>query len=109
MARKNNRRDEATGLVEEKVLRGYEHMESSRDGDWSVRRIPPGAATKTYRCPGCDHEIRPGVAHVVAWPADERGDLADRRHWHIGCWHARDRRDTVVAGDPVRPTQRALP
>ena len=47
---------------------------------------------KTYRCPGCDQEIRPGVPHLVAWPADGRGDLTDRRHWHTGCWRARDRR-----------------
>jgi len=47
---------------------------------------------KTYRCPGCDQEIRPGTPHVVAWPGDERGDLTDRRHWHTGCWAARDRR-----------------
>jgi hypothetical protein len=32
------------------------------------------------------------VPHVVVWPADERGDLGDRRHWHTGCWRARDRR-----------------
>ncbi len=32
------------------------------------------------------------MAHVVAWPADGRGDLSDRRHWHSGCWRARDRR-----------------
>jgi hypothetical protein len=90
--RKNNRRYEATGLDEEKALRGYGRTESSRDGDWSVRQVPAGGATKTYRCPGCDHEILSGVAHVVAWPADERGDLGDRRHWHTGCWNARDRR-----------------
>jgi hypothetical protein len=62
------------------------------DGDWLVRNVPATAATKVYRCPGCEQEIRPGVAHLVAWPADERGDLGDRRHWHTGCWRARDRR-----------------
>jgi hypothetical protein len=62
------------------------------DGDWLVRTVPGRAAGKEYRCPGCDHEIRPGVAHVVAWPADGRGDLTDRRHWHTPCWRARDRR-----------------
>jgi hypothetical protein len=41
-------------------------------------------------------EIRPGVAHVVAWPIDGRGDETDRRHWHTGCWKARDRRAPVV-------------
>ena len=41
-------------------------------------------------------EIRPGIAHIVAWPADERGDESDRRHWHTGCWRARDRRGPGV-------------
>jgi hypothetical protein len=41
-------------------------------------------------------EIRPGVAHVVAWPVDGRGDETDRRHWHTGCWRARDRRAPTV-------------
>ena len=58
--------------------------------DYEVRRIPGARATKAYRCPGCDHEIRPGVAHVVVWPAD-LGESAvdDRRHWHSPCWAKR--------------------
>jgi hypothetical protein len=79
-------------LDEEQMLRGVDRVQAHADGDWLVRNIPGTAATKTYRCPGCDHEIRPGVAHLVAWPADERGDLSDRRHWHTGCWEGRDRR-----------------
>ena len=35
-----------------------------------VRQIPGAAATKEYRCPGCDQEILPGTPHVVAWPAE---------------------------------------
>ena len=64
------------------------------DGDWIVRTVPGGAALKAYRCPGCDHEIRPGVAHVVAWHAEPLlGEgPEDRRHWHTGCWRARGRR-----------------
>ncbi|GLY03626.1 MULTISPECIES: hypothetical protein [Actinoplanes] len=73
------------GLTEDRV-------QQWRDGEWMVRNIFGGAAAKTYRCPGCVQEIRPGVAHVVAWPADDFGDAADRRHWHTGCWRARDRR-----------------
>lgn len=76
----------------EALLRGVQRVQADADGDWLVRNIPAAGATKAYRCPGCDQEIRPGVAHVVAWPADERGDLGDRRHWHTGCWRARDRR-----------------
>ena len=92
MPRRNNRRDDATGLDEEKVRRGVERVVTSADGQWLVRNITVAGAVKAYRCPGCDHEIAPGVAHVVAWPADERGDLTDRRHWHTSCWQARDRR-----------------
>jgi hypothetical protein len=80
----------------ERVLRGVEAVQSWRDGDWQVRAVPGGAAVKNYRCPGCDQEIRPGVAHLVAWPADGWGDVTDRRHWHTGCWRARDRRAPVV-------------
>lgn len=92
MPRKNNRKDNDTGLDEEKARRGVERIVSTPDGQWLVRNITVTGAVKTYRCPGCDHEIGAGVAHVVAWPADERGDLADRRHWHTACWNARDRR-----------------
>src|SRR5271157_4404283 len=52
---------------------GPERAESWPDGDWIVRQIPGAAATKAYRCPGCDQEIPPGTAHVVAWPAEAAG------------------------------------
>ncbi|MFJ4651460.1 ATP/GTP-binding protein [Nocardia sp. NPDC088792] len=55
-----------------------------------VRTVPGTRATKTYRCPGCDHEIPPGVAHIVAWAA--YGGEDDRRHWHTGCWKGRSTR-----------------
>ena len=71
---------------------GVQRTESGADGDWIVRPVTATQTTKTYRCPGCDHEIRPGTAHVVAWPADELGTVADRRHWHTACWSARGRR-----------------
>ncbi|WP_374213197.1 hypothetical protein [Crossiella sp. SN42] len=71
---------------------GDNRTESGPDGDWIVRSVPGSQTTKYYRCPGCDHEIRPGVPHVVAWPADELGSASDRRHWHSGCWGARSRR-----------------
>jgi hypothetical protein len=77
------------------VRRGVPSVEVARDGDWLVRPVA-GEAGKAYRCPGCDQEIPAGVPHVVAWPADERGDLSDRRHWHTGCWRARGRRAPVV-------------
>jgi hypothetical protein len=48
-----------------------------------VRHVQPYQAEKTYRCPGCDHEIRPQEAHEVVVP---RNDPDARRHWHSGCW-----------------------
>ncbi len=59
---------------------------------WSVRRISGASSTRAYLCPGCQQDIVPGTPHVVAWPADGAGGLADRRHWHTGCWSARERR-----------------
>jgi hypothetical protein len=70
------------------------------EGPLEVRHVQPYQAVKPYRCPGCDHEIRPATPHVVAWPAawgadgdrDEDAGLGERRHWHTACWRARDRR-----------------
>ena len=104
--RRNYRRDDRAPLDEDLARRGVRSVEVDASGEWIVRTIPGGAAVKTYRCPGCDQEIRPGVAHVVAWPAGDHelgpdaqagrgfGGAADRRHWHTGCWRARDRRRT---------------
>jgi hypothetical protein len=52
-----------------------------------VRRMAGASAQKAYRCPGCDQEIYPGVAHVVVWP--EHASADDRRHWHTVCWERR--------------------
>jgi hypothetical protein len=75
-----------------------------------VRTIPGVQGRKNYRCPGCDHEIAPGVGHLVVWPAGveaeadgttgstgsemstEYDDADQRRHWHTTCWAARHRR-----------------
>ncbi|SDO21554.1 hypothetical protein SAMN05660199_01541 [Klenkia soli] len=77
-------------------------VESSDDGDWVVRPVTGAASTRSYRCPGCDQEIRPGTPHVVAWPVYARDSDLDpwdtessvdlRRHWHTACWRARSRR-----------------
>jgi hypothetical protein len=45
--------------------------------------MQPYQAVKTYRCPGCDHEIAPGVGHEVVVPQDAPDE---RRHWHTSCW-----------------------
>ncbi|WP_018179508.1 hypothetical protein [Jongsikchunia kroppenstedtii] len=68
---------------------GHDRIESGPDGsDYQVRAVPGARAVKPYRCPGCDHEIAVGVAHIVAWPADTDG-ADDRRHWHSGWWRGR--------------------
>ena len=54
-----------------------------------VHHVQPYQATKTYRCPGCDHEIRPGTGHEVVIPS---GAPELRRHWHSACWHRAARR-----------------
>ena len=87
-------RDERREVDAEGARRGVDAVQQWHDGEFLVRQV--GNSPKTYRCPGCDQEIRPQVVHVVAWPADERGDLTDRRHWHTGCWRARDRRSPGV-------------
>ena len=64
--------------------------EDGPDGQpWQVRPVSGARAEKTYRCPGCDHEVRAGTPHVVAWP---EGQQAERRHWHSGCWQRRSPR-----------------
>lgn len=93
MPRKHKRREGPADEVGPAARLGPQTVEEHPDGDWIVRRISGSASTKPYRCPGCDQEIRPATPHVVAWPAEdgERG-LEHRRHWHTGCWEARDRR-----------------
>ncbi|WP_067701872.1 ATP/GTP-binding protein [Nocardia jejuensis] len=69
----------------------FGRTEQGPDGDeYVVRSIPGSRALKTYRCPGCDHEIMPHVAHIVAWSTS--GGEEDRRHWHTGCWKGRHTR-----------------
>lgn len=69
-------------------------VEVGPDGyDYQVVQLPGAKALKIYRCPGCDHEIRVGTAHVVVWPADlGENAVDDRRHWHTPCWTNRANR-----------------
>jgi hypothetical protein len=82
---------EAAGDAGETSLTGgFESVEVDAGGhEWKVRHITGSSSTKTYRCPGCDHEIRPATPHVVAWPVEA---IEERRHWHAPCWRARARR-----------------
>jgi hypothetical protein len=89
VARRNRRRDETPPELRGGAQQG---VEEHADGEWVVRQITGSSSVKTYRCPGCDQEIRPATPHVVAWPADRTAGEEERRHWHKACWTARDRR-----------------
>jgi len=97
VARRNRRAEDSAP----RALRGdLQQVEEHDDGDWHVRRVSGSSATKTYRCPGCDHEVRPGTPHVVAWPAGTASGEEHRRHWHTPCWEARGRRGPVRGRAP---------
>ena len=81
----------AAGNGAEPARLGPPQVQEWPDGDWVVRQVPAAAATKVYRCPGCDQELAVGTAHVVVWPAETPGPQA-RRHWHTTCWQRRPRR-----------------
>ncbi len=72
---------------------GIPATESAPDGVWAVRTISAGNAQKVYTCPGCHHQITPGVPHLVVWQEDamfgNEAGLRDRRHWHSNCWRGR--------------------
>jgi hypothetical protein len=51
-----------------------QRVETGTDGyEYVVAAIAGSRAVKVYRCPGCDQEIRAGIAHVVVWRADSGG------------------------------------
>lgn len=95
MPRKNRRQYQAPRYVlprDGSTLIGTQEMEGPRwtHGEiFKVRQIGSAAATKYYVCPGCNQNIPPGVAHVVAWPRDTGRGADDRRHWHKHCWERR--------------------
>lgn len=78
-------------------LRAGEQAQWWRDREYRVRAVSgsPQPGSAPYRCPGCDQLLAAGLAHLVAWPADDL-DASDRRHWHTACWRARDRRTPGV-------------
>ncbi len=80
--------------------RARERAESAGRGDGVSSDAPddvqaPGydvrqaSGPKTYRCPGCDQEVRAGVLHLVVVP---HADADERRHWHTGCWRSERKR-----------------
>ncbi|MCW1960215.1 MAG: hypothetical protein KIH64_017050, partial [Mycobacterium sp.] len=63
----------------------FRRVDPGPDGhDYEVVAIPGARAVKTYRCPGCDHEIRCGVPHVAVWRVDDEAG-AEPRHWDTPC------------------------
>jgi hypothetical protein len=106
MPRHNRRRREEPATTDAASIgRGAVRSVEGPDGDWYVRPVTGAAATKSYRCPGCDQEIRPATPHLVVWPDDGAqvvlsaaggSGLRDRRHWHSTCWNARERRAPQV-------------
>ena len=87
MARRNRRADKEEPL---RLPSWMTDVQSHPDGDWHVHAISGAAATKSYRCPGCQQLIPPGTPHLVAWPVDDPSWTATavdaRRHWHSSCW-----------------------
>ena len=66
--------------------------DDARRADWArapAYEVRAVGGQKPYRCPGCDHEVRAGVAHLVVVPV---GDADARRHWHTECWRRELRR-----------------
>ncbi|MGA8987936.1 hypothetical protein [Aeromicrobium sp.] len=67
-----------------------EQVVSKADGAWNIRPIRGSGSAKEYRCPGCAQPIRPGTAHLVAWPVEKAllsaAAIDERRHWHTACW-----------------------
>ena len=71
--------------------RGGRSLERRADGAWTVQRV--AGSERSYTCPGCHTAIAPGTPHVVAIFDDHLfgagAAVAERRHWHTGCWRAR--------------------
>lgn len=88
MARQNRRRDAAPLRP---LGAAGQRCDDWRGEPFAVRAVSGQAATKAYRCPGCDQQIAAGTPHLVTWPAGAP-DAEDRRHWHRTCWDARHRR-----------------
>ena len=92
MPRANRRRDDSAPLDLARLSSAVTSEQRYAGSAWVVRRVSGANAGRAYRCPGCQQELRPGIPHVVVWPADGVGGVADRRHWHSACWAHRDRR-----------------
>ena len=99
VARRNRRQ---TNEVPDIVFGSNQTFEQWQGIEYVVRSLSGSGSAKTYRCPGCDQEIKPATPHVVVWP-DGDDDATHRRHWHRVCWDKRDnRRSTQHRGGMPR-------
>lgn len=86
-------RPEHVPLDLERVRGGVRSEVGPGGVEYSVRVV---SSEKTYTCPGCNGAIAPRVSHVVVWSQEHlfggAAALAERRHWHKGCWAGAVRR-----------------
>lgn len=65
------------------------------DGQWVVQEVRGNDSGRSYTCPGCHQTVAASVAHTVAWRVEGAwgaDGVESRRHWHEGCFRARQRR-----------------
>ena len=86
MPRKNRRNPESFQAPEAAPPTRADAPTWAQAPGYEVRNV---GGQKAYRCPGCDHEVRAGVWHLVVVPL---GDVDARRHWHTECWRRELRR-----------------
>lgn len=82
---RRNRRDRSSEAPATRPTRRSDPPTWALASGEEVRQV---VGERAYRCPGCDHVIRPGLWHLVVVPEDP--DL--RRHWHTECWRSELRR-----------------
>ena len=69
-----------------------EHVRSLAAPEWAIvdgSSVRAVGGQKQYTCPGCNHPVRAGIAHLVVVEDD---DVERRRHWHTECWRRELRR-----------------
>ncbi len=70
--------------------RGGRRIEQRWGETWQVRSVR--GSTKAYLCPGCHQTIPAGTDHLVAFATGSlfgaEAAVAERRHWHTGCWRS---------------------
>ncbi|HEY1332438.1 MAG TPA: hypothetical protein VGH10_13330 [Actinomycetota bacterium] len=91
MPRRHRRAPEAEPRPISQGVRSLSAPEWAVAGGATVRVV---TGQKTYLCPGCMHDVRAGVSHLVVV---EQDDVEGRRHWHTECWRRELRRRGVAS------------